>query len=57
MAEALGATACEFALPFCEQLQNYEGDHVQSSTRTLLSSSRPNVRQKKMKHFGECVRV
>ena len=46
MAEALGATACEFALPFCEQLQNYEGDHVQSSTRTLLSSSRPNVRQK-----------
>ena len=54
MAEAHGATLYG-KRDFSRTKQDYEGDHVQSSTRTLLSSSCLHVRQKDSKFREVCL--
>ena len=55
MAEARGATLYG-KRDFSRTKQNYEGDHVQSSTRTLLSSSCLHVHQKDSKFRQVCIK-
>ena len=55
MAEAHGANLYG-KRDFSRTKQNYEGDHVQSSTRTLLSSSCLHVRQEDSKFREVCIK-